>query len=97
MVTATTGTNTVSTVSQTKGTKGAFTLRGLVTPGNYTLTVTAAGFATQTSTVSLVSAQQLTGVRVNLTKSTGAISGVVSTVPDVGSDASAGPRPARPA
>jgi 5-hydroxyisourate hydrolase-like protein (transthyretin family) len=90
VVTATTGTDTVSTVSQTKGTKGAFTLRGLVTPGNYTLTVTATGFATQTSTVSLVSAQQLTDVRVNLTKSTGAISGVVSTVPDVGSDASAG-------
>ena len=90
VVTATTGTSTVSTVSQTKGTKGAFTLRGLVTPGNYTLTVTAAGFATQTSTVSLVSAQHLTDVRVNLTKSTGSISGVVSTVPDVGSDASAG-------
>jgi hypothetical protein len=85
LITATTGTVTVTTVSQTKGSKGAFTLRGLVTPATYTLTVTADNFATQTSTVNLVSGQQFTGVRMNLTKSTGSISGVVKVVPDVGS------------
>ncbi len=84
VVTATTGTTTVSTVSQTKSGdgEGEFTLPGLVTPSTYTVTVTAEGFGAQTSTLSLAAGQQLGGVQVNLSRSTGEISGVVSTVAD---------------
>ena len=84
VVTATTGTTTVSTVSQTKSGngEGEFTLPGLVTPSTYTVTVTAEGFGAQTSTLSLAAGQQLGGVQVNLSRSTGEISGLVSTVAD---------------
>ena len=91
LVTATTGTTTVTTVSQTgEADAGAFTLRGLATPATYTITVTADGFGTQSSTVSLAPGQQLRDIQVNLTTSTGSITGVVSTVDSAGATAPAG-------
>lgn len=82
IVTATTGTTTVKTVTLTQGDIGSFTLRGLVTPGAYTVSVTATGYGTQTSTVSLVAGQKLTGLRFSLSKSSGSLSGVVTTLAD---------------
>ena len=82
VVTATTGTTSMKTVSLTRGAIGTFILRGLVTPGSYTVTVVAKGFGTQSSTLSLTAGQKLTGVRFTLARSAGAISGTVTTLPD---------------
>lgn len=81
IVTATTGTTTVETVSLTDGDVGAFILRGLVTPGAYTVTVSSAGFSPQTTSVSLTDGQQLTGVQLALARSSGSLFGVVTTLP----------------
>lgn len=52
-VSATDGTNVVSTVSLTEGNVGTYVLRNLATPGVYTVTVTRDGFLPQTRTISL--------------------------------------------
>jgi hypothetical protein len=77
-VEATDGTLAVSTVTLTEGDLGAFALRGLPTPGRYTVTVTHDGFAPESLTVALTDGQQLTGLTVNLTSVLGSIQGTVS-------------------
>ncbi len=57
---------TASTVSLTSGKVGSFVVRNLPTPGSYTVLVTAPGYASQTLSVSLSAAQQLTGLAVVL-------------------------------
>ncbi len=73
---------TVKTVSLTTGDIGGFTLRGLVTPGTYTLTVTMDGYTTQSSTLALTSGQKLTGVQFSLARSSGSLTGSVTVLPD---------------
>ena len=65
-VVATPGQITVETVSLTEDQVGSFTLRGLPTPGTYTVVVTADGYAPATLNLTLTPAQQLTGVSVLL-------------------------------
>jgi 5-hydroxyisourate hydrolase-like protein (transthyretin family) len=82
VITASNGPTTVRTLSLTKGTVGEFTLRGLVTPATYTVTVTLPGYTTVTSTLSLASGQKLTGVLLSLSQAAGSLSGVVTTLSD---------------
>ena len=82
VITATSGTSTVQTVSLTEGQPGGFTLRGLVTPATYTVTVTSPGFTTQTTSAVLTDGQKLTGVQLTLARSAGSLSGSVTTLPD---------------
>ncbi|MGS0688898.1 carboxypeptidase regulatory-like domain-containing protein, partial [Nakamurella sp. GG22] len=81
VITATTGTTTAETVSLTEGDIGGFTLRGLVTPATYSVTVTSPGFSPQTTSVSLADGQTLTGVQLAVARSAGSLNGIVSTVP----------------
>lgn len=81
VITATSGTSTVETVSLTEGQVGGFTVRGLVTPATYTVTVTSPGFTTQTTSVALTDGQKLTGVQLTLARSAGSLSGSVTTLP----------------
>ncbi len=77
-ITASDGHNTVSSVSLTQGLVGSFTLSNLPTPDTFTVIVSSPGFASQTLTVQLAAAQQLTGVSVSLATGAGSISGQVS-------------------
>jgi hypothetical protein len=79
-VTATSGQQTASTVSLT-GT-GAFTLRALPTPATFTVVAKAGGFASQTLTVSLGSGQKLAGLAITLSRSSAALKGIVTLLPD---------------
>ncbi len=81
VITATSGTTTVETVSLTEGEVGGFTIRGLVTPATYTVSVTSPGFTTQTTSVALADQQKLTGVQLALARSAGSLSGSVTTLP----------------
>ena len=78
VVTATTGRTVVKTVSLTQGTVGGFTLRGLVTPGTYTVNVSKDGFASQSSTITLAAGQKLTDLRFALSASAGSLHGTVT-------------------
>src|SRR5699024_4422840 len=69
-------------LSLTKDDVGRFTLRGLITPATYTVTVTAPGYTTVTSTLSLTSGQNLTGVLLSLSQAAGSLSGMVTTLAD---------------
>jgi hypothetical protein len=80
-VTATAGQQTASTVSLTGAHAGTFTLRQLPTPATFTLVASAAGFASQTVTLSLGSGQKLAGVSITLNKSSASLHGVVSLLP----------------
>ena len=82
VITATTGSNKVETVSLTQGDVGSFTLRGLVTPATYTVTATSPGFTPQTSTLTLADGQKLTGVQLTVARSSGSLTGTVTTLPD---------------
>jgi hypothetical protein len=74
---------TLQTVTLTEtGKVGQFTVRGLPTPGVFTLVIAASGYASQTLSLSLTAAQQLTGVNVTLGGSSGSLSGVVTTSAD---------------
>ncbi len=78
-ITANTGQTSVTTVSLTdRAHKGQFTLRGLPTPGSFTLTATASDHAAQTLSLTLAAGQKLTGVSITLGTSSGALSGIVS-------------------
>jgi hypothetical protein len=77
-VEATGGDVEVSTVSLTLDDVGAFAVRTLPTPGQYTLTFERDGYESATRTVDLAAGQQLPGVSVTLAPTTGAISGTVS-------------------
>jgi len=81
VITATTGSNKVETVSLTQGDIGSFTIRGLVTPATYTVTATSPGFTPQTSTLTLADGQKLTGVQLTVARSSGSLSGTVTTLP----------------
>ncbi|SDO43243.1 Carboxypeptidase regulatory-like domain-containing protein [Nakamurella panacisegetis] len=78
VVTATTGKTVVTTVSLTTGAVGTFTLRGLVTPGTYTVTVTKDNFTTASSTLTLAAGQKLTGVQLSMARSSGSLTGMVT-------------------
>ena len=79
-VVASAGQVVVETVTLTEAPVGSFTLRGLPTPGTYTVVVTAEGFAPATLNLTLTPAQQLTGVSVLLGQDQSSIGGQV-TVP----------------
>ncbi len=68
----------VETVSLTQDDPGAFVLRGLPTPGSYTVVVAAPGRATATLTLTLGPAQQLTGVDMVLGDAQGVLAGTVA-------------------
>lgn len=82
-VTATDGTTTIETVSLTEGTVGGFVLRNLATPGRYTLTVSREGYADESRSVTLDTAQTVPDFNVTLASAIGSISGRVS-VADLG-------------
>ncbi len=79
-VVATTGQITVETVSLTQDQVGSFVLRGLPTPGTYTVVVSADTYAPATLNLTLTAAQQLTGVSVVLGRDQSTLAGQV-TVP----------------
>ena len=82
VITATTGSVTTRTVSLTDQRVGEFTLRGLVTPGTYTVTVALDGYTTQSSSLTLTAGQTLAGVQLALARASGGISGTVRTLLD---------------
>lgn len=77
-VVASTGQVTVETVTLTQGAEtGTFVLRGLPTPGRYTVVVSADGYSTATLNLTLTESQQLTGVAVVLGSDQVSLSGSV--------------------
>lgn len=78
-VVATFGQVSVRTVTLTQDTPGGFTLRGLPTPGTFTVVVSAPGYAPATLSLNLGAAQQLTGVAVTLGAASGMLSGTATT------------------
>ena len=78
-VVATFGQNVAQTVSLTQDAVGSFTLRGLQTPGTFTVVVSAPGYAPATLSVNLSEGQQLTGLSIPLGKSAGMLGGTVTT------------------
>jgi hypothetical protein len=84
-VVATSGQTRVETVSLTQDAVGSFVVRGLPTPGTYTVVVSADGYAPATLNLTLTDAQALTGVSVVLGRDQATLGGTAS-VP--GGDAS---------
>src|SRR5690606_18333758 len=82
LVTATSGGTTITTVSLTTEDVGTFLLRGLVTPGTWTITVSKDGWTTQSTTVSLAQAQKVEGLELHLSPSAGSLSGTVRLLAD---------------
>ncbi|WP_169796296.1 carboxypeptidase-like regulatory domain-containing protein [Sanguibacter suarezii] len=78
-VVASFGQNVAQTVSLTQDAVGSFTLRGLQTPGTFTVVVSAAGYAPATLSVNLSEGQQLTGLSIPLGTSAGTLGGTVTT------------------
>lgn len=76
-LTATAGSVTVATASLDGDQAGQFALRGLPTPGRYTLVISKDGYATETVDVSLASGQSLTSQAFRLERSTGSLQGQV--------------------
>lgn len=81
-IVATSGQTEVSTISLTGSEAGTFTLRGLPTPGSYTVVASKSGYASQTLTLTLAKGQKLTGVGLALGKSSGSLTGAVTLLPD---------------
>lgn len=77
-ITATSGQTTVETVSLTQDDVGSFVLRNLPTPGSYTLTASADGYASASVSVSLGEGQDLTGLSLVLGTDTATLSGKVT-------------------
>ncbi|SDC59764.1 Tfp pilus assembly protein PilW [Sanguibacter gelidistatuariae] len=73
------GQNVAQTVTLTQDAIGTFTLRGLQTPGTFTVVVSAPGYAPATLSVNLSEGQQLTGMSIPLGKSSGTLAGTVTT------------------
>jgi 5-hydroxyisourate hydrolase-like protein (transthyretin family) len=67
-----------STTTLTTGAVGSFTISGLATPGDYTLTITRDGFAPETVPVSLSGTGPAPTVKVTLGTELGAIRGTVT-------------------
>jgi hypothetical protein len=78
IVEATDGTTKVTTASLTEGAVGTYVLRGLPTPGVYTVTVRLPGFEGASRTIALGAEQQVEGVAFSLSRATGTIRGTVS-------------------
>ena len=78
-VVATFGQVSVRTVTLTQDTPGGFTLRGLPTPGTFTVVISAPGYASATLNLNLGPAQKLTGVAVTLGAAAGTLSGTATT------------------
>ena len=76
-VVATSGQVVVETVSLTQDAVGSFVLRGLPTPGAYTVVVSADGYAPATLNLTLTAAQTLTGVDVVLGRDQATLGGLV--------------------
>ncbi len=77
-IVATDGTNRIETVSLTTGDVGAFALRDLAVPGQYSITLTHPDFATEARTVSLDPLNpQPPPVEVRLLPATGSVQGQV--------------------
>jgi hypothetical protein len=85
-VTATDGSTEVATVSLTESPVGTYSLRNLPTPGQYTVTVSRAGFASESRTVSLTNDATSASFDARLVPSVGSIRGraVVDGVPSRG-------------
>jgi hypothetical protein len=77
-VTASDGKAVSGTVSLTRDDVGGFTLRDLPTPSTLTVLFSKTGFATQTLSLTLAPAQQLTGVVATLSGGSGSVSGQVT-------------------
>lgn len=77
-ITATSGDVVVRTVSVTTGAVGTFALRGLPTPGTYTVVVGAPDHAPATLRLDLGAGQQLDGVVVGLGMASGTLGGTVT-------------------
>ena len=75
-VVASDGTNTIDSVSLTDGDVGAFALPNLATPGQYTLTVSIDGYATETRTIALRQGET-SNLDISLRVARGGISGQV--------------------
>ncbi|ROS21776.1 carboxypeptidase-like regulatory domain-containing protein [Cellulomonas sp. PhB150] len=72
------GSVSVETVTLTQDNPGGFVLRGLPTPGTYTVVVSADGYAPSTLSLSLSEGQALTGVAVVLGRDEASLGGTVS-------------------
>lgn len=77
-VVATSGQLVVETVTLTQDQVGSFVLRGLPTPGTYTVVVQADGYAPATQNLTLTAGQALTGVAVVLGRDEATLGGRVS-------------------
>jgi hypothetical protein len=76
-VTVNGGTQPISTQTLTAGQVGAYQISGLPTPGDYTLSFSLPGYASETIAVPLVSNGSASGVNVTLPAVSGVISGTV--------------------
>ncbi len=72
------GRTVVSTVSLTQGDVGFFAVRGLATPGIYSVELARAGYVAEARTITLGADQQVGDVVVTLSSSTGSLRGTVS-------------------
>jgi hypothetical protein len=77
-VEATDGSITISTVTLTEGAVGSFSLRNLPTPGRYTVTFSREGFTSESRSVSLGTAETISGFSSRLSRAFGSIRGTVS-------------------
>lgn len=75
------GTSSTTARSLTDGDVGSFNVRNLPTPGNYTVRASKQGYASMTQTLSLSAGQRLTGLSLNLSKSSGSLRGTVRSLP----------------
>ena len=74
-VTASDGSTEIGTVSLTESPTGTYSLRNLPTPGQYTVTVSRDGYASESRTVSLTNEQTSAGFDARLVPSVGSIRG----------------------
>jgi hypothetical protein len=80
-VTVNGGTAPVSTQTLTAGAIGSYVVSGLITPGNYTVTFSKGGYASQTLPVAIASSGSASGINTSLSLTVGVISGTVSCNP----------------
>ena len=76
-VSTTVGGKPLTVTTPTTGTVGVFVLGNLPTPATYVITVTKAGFGTQTSVIDLAAGVNRTGLVVTLASGTGSVSGTL--------------------
>ncbi|MCV2395221.1 carboxypeptidase regulatory-like domain-containing protein [Actinotalea sp. M2MS4P-6] len=76
-ITATDGTTTRTASSVTSGQVGAFVLADLPVPSTYTVTVSGAGYASQTTTITLGTGRAAARLDIRLGLSTGVVQGTV--------------------